>query len=115
MSGDIVSATAIRKLLDDGVDINDYVPFNRKEYNFIEQKDMFKFLKEVFATESLETIKTFKLVDEGIENRFKKILEETDNLDDFINMANSKRYSSSRIKRTICNIILRNKKDSGLQ
>lgn len=110
LEGKIASATAIRNGLKLGEDISRFIPYDINDFKTQNEDDLFEKLKSQLEKYSEEQLREFKLVDEGIEYRFKKLIADVNTLEEFVNLANSKRYSSSRIKRTILNIILENKK-----
>lgn len=110
LEGKIASATAIRNALANGEDVSNFLPYDITKCTIQNNDDIFEKFKSQLLKYNEEQLREFKLVDEGIEYRFKKLISEVNDLDSFINLANSKRYSSSRIKRTILNIILENKK-----
>ncbi len=80
--------------------------FNR--YNF--NSKYFDLLKYILLTKSSIELDEIHLIEEGIQNLFKKNIVETDNMDDFVESCVSKRYSRARIKRTIIHILLNTKK-----
>lgn len=49
-------------------------------------------------------------VDEGIENKIKKVIFQSNNLDELINNVKSKRYTYSKLKRMFMHILLSIKK-----
>jgi hypothetical protein len=73
--------------------------------------DYFKFLKYKLLSSSSEELQTIHLVDEGIENLFKKKIIEANNMNEFIEACISKRYTYARIKRTIVHILVNTKKE----
>ena len=108
-----VSASAIRKLIRDNKDISSYTPYSDEILNADKYylDEYFPYLKHKLLTTSSEELTTIHLVNEGIENLFKKQIIEATSMDDFIGKCISKRYTHARIKRTICHILLNTKKD----
>ncbi|MGL4183606.1 MAG: nucleotidyltransferase [Metamycoplasmataceae bacterium] len=98
------SATQIRRMIKNNEDISKFCPLKIKKYQCIEDKYN-KFQKIVRKTSS-EKLREIKLVSEGMENLFKKNID-IETYDEFINKVTSKRYTSSRIKRTMLYIILK--------
>ena len=45
-------------------------------------------------------------VDEGIENRIKKVINDSNNWDELVNNIKTKRYTMSRVRRAIYNLFL---------
>ncbi|WP_041362883.1 nucleotidyltransferase [[Mycoplasma] mobile] len=103
------SASYLRTLIYKSEDISKYSPMifetipDRIE-NYYEE-----FKQKVIST-SKEELAKISLISEGLENRFKKIVLEAQDYDSFVNKANSKRYTSSRIKRIMLYILLDIKK-----
>ena len=108
-----VSASAIRKLIRENKDISSYTPYSDEILNADKYylDEYFPYLKHKLLTTSSEELTTIHLVNEGIENLFKKQIIEANSMDDFIGKCISKRYTHARIKRTICHILLNTKKD----
>ena len=113
ISLDSISASGVRKLIKQGKDINMYTPYYSEitsmEKYYID--DYFDILKYKLMTSSSQELQTIHLVDEGIENLFKKNIIKSKNMQEFINLCISKRYTFARIKRTIIHILVNTKKD----
>ncbi len=110
LDSNIVSATSIRKALKEKKDIKKYVP--KVTYDMLSKiytlDDYFDLLKyKIIVSDNLSEIQT---VDEGIENRLKKYIFESTNIEDLINKIKTKRYSYNRIKRMLVHILLDFKK-----
>ena len=60
-----------------------------------------------------EELKQIKLISEGMENLFKKHINEK-TYEDFVNKTNSKRYTSSRIQRAMLYVLLQIKKEENI-
>ena len=108
-----VSASALRKLIKENKDISEYTPckdiIESASKHYLD--DYFDILKYKLLTTSSEELTTIHLVNEGIENLFKKQIIESKSMEEFINKCVSKRYTFARIKRTIIHILLNTKKD----
>ncbi|SJZ45014.1 nucleotidyltransferase [Mycoplasmopsis verecunda] len=107
---EFASATKLREMLKQNQDISQYSPMKIK-YN--KKRDIAytyaKFASYVKRT-TAKKIAQFKLIDEGIENLFKKQVLLNNNYVDFIEACVSKRYTRSRIQRCYLNVLLRIKK-----
>lgn len=107
INNDIVSATSIRKALKEGKSINRNVPETTlKELSdlvFIE--DFFPYLKFKILSD-LDYLNKYNLVDEGIENKIKKHIYESNNLDELIMHIKSKRYTYSKLRRMFTHILI---------
>lgn len=106
----ISSATIIRESIKNSIDIKDYIPSKIIEYSnepvFID--NYFNLLKyKILSTDDL-TI--YHGIDEGIDNRIKKYIKESDSLEVLIQKIKTKRYTYNRIKRTLLYILLDIKK-----
>lgn len=99
------SASKIRELIWENKDVSKYTPmkFNIKKLDRIENYYP-KFQKIIKETSSEELAK-IKMVSEGMENLFKKHIDAL-TYNEFVNRTNSKRYTSSRIKRVMLYILL---------
>lgn len=108
-----ISASGVRKLIKENQDISKYTPYNNEimtmEKHYLD--DYFDILKYKLNTCSSTELQTIHLVDEGIENLFKKKILESNNMNEFINKCVSKRYTFARIKRTIIHLLVNTKKD----
>ncbi len=104
LTSEIASATSIREALKNGTDISKYVPSISYKYlsnvKFID--DYFDFIKYKIITDDLSKYQT---VDEGIENRLKKVINDISNVEDLITKVKSKRYTYNRIKRMLIHIL----------
>lgn len=107
-----VSAKAIREALKNNVDVSEYTPMKedlKDELFYLDE--YFDLLKYKILTMSVDELNNIHLVEEGIENLFKKKIVESHNMNEFINLCVSKRYTFARIKRTIIHILLNTKKE----
>ena len=113
ISLDSVSASGVRKLIKEGKDISLYTPYadkiNEMEKFYLD--DYFKILKYKLLSTSSSELQSIHLVNEGIENLFKKKIITATNMNEFIESCISKRYTYARIKRTIIHILVNTKKD----
>lgn len=107
-TGSISSATSIRLAKDN---IKPFVPpltyeiYEKK--GFIDNNKIFNYLKyQILSSDNLDNI---LFVDEGIENSLKNIIK-YDNLDDFLCNLTTKRYTTTRIKRTLLCVLFNIKK-----
>lgn len=107
-----VSAKAIREALKNNVDVSEYTPMNDElKDNLFYIDEYFDLLKYKLLTMSVDELNNIHLVEEGIENLFKKKIVDAHNMNEFINLCVSKRYTFARIKRTIIHILLNTKKE----
>lgn len=105
-----VSAKAIREALKSNKDISEYTPMKLdNELFFLD--DYFDLLKYKLLTMSSEELNEIHLMEEGIENLFKKKIVEAHDMNEFISLCVSKRYTFARIKRTIIHLLINTKKE----
>lgn len=106
-----VSARAIREALKNNVDVSEYTPmYNNLKENLFYLDEYFDILKYKLLTMTTDELSSIHMIEEGIENLFKKKIVDSHNMNDFINACVSKRYTFARIKRTIIHILLNTKK-----
>ena len=106
-----VSAKAIREHLKNGGSVEEFTPMNLKDNELFYLDEYFDLLKYKILTMSAEELEGIHLMEEGLENLFKKKIVDAHNMNEFINACVSKRYTFARIKRTIIHILLNTKKD----
>ena len=102
---EIVSATNIRNKINNNEDISKYVPSSTLP--FIEKitlNDFFETIKYKIITE--HDLSIYLDVDEGIDNRLKKIINECKNIDELIENTKSKRYTYNKIRRMLIHILI---------
>ena len=111
----IQSATAIRKLLKENKDVSKYVPMsvdkllrNRKIIDFNDFTDQLKYITKSSTSEDLFDI--FGTT-EGLENRILKV-KEFNSTDELIHKILTRRYTNSKIKRTLIHILCNSKKET---
>lgn len=105
-----VSAKAIREALKNNKDISKFTPMSFDNELFY-LDEYFDLLKYKVLTMSVEELNAIHLMEEGIENLFKKKIVDSHSMEEFINACVSKRYTFARIKRTIVHILLNTKKE----
>lgn len=101
----ITSASSIRYALENNENIDSYIPDKTKEYinNPIFNSDYFNLLKYKILTE--KDLSIYQTVDEGIENRLKKYIITSKNLNEFILKVKTKRYTYNKLNRMFNHII----------
>lgn len=110
ITGNITSATSIRKSLNNKEIIKNTIPKESlKLINNISLNDYFDYIKyEIISNDKLDEILD---VDEGIENKLKKEIHNSKTVEELILNVKSKRYSYNRIKRMLLHILTNTKKD----
>lgn len=106
----ITSATSIRKNINDSNLIKNTMPKNVIKYiNNIDYNKYFELLK--YQIISSDKLNEYIGVDEGIENKLKKVIFECNNINELILKIKSKRYSYNRLQRMLLHILCQNKKE----
>ncbi len=102
---EVVSATNIREKLNNNIDINKYVPDNSLPYiKNISLNDYFTILKYKIITE--HDLSIYLDVDEGIDNRLKKVINKVNNTDELLDKIKTKRYTYNRLRRMMIHILI---------
>ncbi|MBR4830314.1 MAG: nucleotidyltransferase [Bacilli bacterium] len=105
IEGSIISANAIRDNINK-IDIKKYVPKNAIVNYYT--PSYFELLKyKIISDDHLEE---YNLVDEGIENRLKRYINESNSIEELIDKVKSKRYTVNKLKRMFISILLSFKK-----
>ena len=99
---DIISATNIRNKIKNNKNIERFIP--EGNINQIDENLLFKLLKYKIITE--QHLDKYLTVDEGIDNRLKKIINDVSSVDELILKTKSKRYTYNRIKRMLIHILI---------
>ena len=103
----ITSATSIRNAIKNKKNIKKYVPI--ETYNYLKQnthfdEDYFEYLKYKIISE-IDSLDKYFNVDEGIENRIKKYIYDSYNLEQLIEKIKTKRYTYNKINRMFTSIL----------
>ena len=110
-SNNIASATYIRKLIfDNNLEYKQFTPmiFDKVPDRI---ENYYSNFQDIVKNTPNEELKKIKLISEGMENLFKKHID-APSYDEFVNRVNSKRYTSSRIKRTMLYVLLNIKQEN---
>lgn len=111
---EIVSASNIREKIKENIDITNYLP--NEVVNSLIRIDysiFFKLLKSKIITDS--DLSSYVDVDEGIEYRLKKYINDVDNFFDYINLIKTKRYTYNKLNRMFIHILIGLKKCDNLK
>ena len=105
LDSDIVSASTIRKLLKDGVNVNNYLPYNIYDYLSEIDEDKYFALLKYQIINNIDCLDKFQTVDEGIENRIIKYINMVNSKEKLILKVKSKRYTYNKINRMFTHIL----------
>lgn len=108
-STSIASALSLRNLINLNESIDYFIPSYNYDFVKIEKANekLYELLKYNFITRDINEFKNISIVTEGIENRMNSFINSS-SYNEFLNNVQTKRYSLSRVKRTILQIVLNN-------
>lgn len=110
INSDISSASSIRNNINNIDIIKNTMPKESLDKLInISINNIFDILKYQINTE--DNLSIYKDVDEGIENKLKKEINNVDNINDLITKIKSKRYTYNRLNRMFIHIITKHKKE----
>lgn len=99
----IISATNIREKIKNNIDITEFVP-NPSYINKVNYDLYFNLIKYKILTD--KDLSKYLTVDEGIENKILKVINECNTLEELINKVKTKRYTYNRINRMFIHILI---------
>lgn len=99
------SAQALRKELLSGNDVSSYTPMTFSSAAYHHLDDYYPYLRMLLLTFSSNDLRSLFMMDEGIEQLLKAKAVKCDTLDSFLQATTSKRYSTSRIRRTLIHLL----------
>lgn len=101
----IASASLIRKKIQENQSISQYIPNNTEKYLYknLTLENYFPYLKYKIITE--DDLSIYQTVDEGIENRLKKEILNTNSWQELIEKVKTKRYTYNKINRMLVHIL----------
>lgn len=106
----ITSATSIRRNLTDTKKIKNTMP--KDSISFISDINHDKYFDLIkYQIVSSDNLNDYLDVDEGIENKLKKVISNSNNLNELILNVKSKRYSYNKIQRMLLHIVCKIKKE----
>lgn len=98
------SATAIRKAIKEEKDYTTQTPMHSLTSTF-SFENYYSYIRTILLTTPSETLHQLFLMDEGIENNLIKNAKAASSYDEFITLCVSKRYTRSRIQRTLIHLM----------
>lgn len=101
----IASATAIRSSFLQHQDVHHVTCMADELSNDYEMKNYYPMIQNLLLTLSPTYLSSLFLMDEGIEHHLIKQARVCHNYDDFLSACTSKRYTASKIRRTLCHLM----------
>ena len=101
----IANATLIREKIQKNEDITKYIPKNEENLllKSLSLNSYYPYLKyKIYSTNDLSIYQT---VDEGIENRIKKVINNSNNWEELVQNIKTKRYTYNKINRMLIHIL----------
>ena len=107
ITNNIISANLIRKLHQENKDINQYIPYKQEKYiyNNISINNAFPYLKYQIINQK-NNLDRYLTVDEGIENRILKFINNSSTWEELVMNIKTKRYTYNKINRMLLHILL---------
>ena len=100
----ITSASNIRNKYINNENISHLIPYYNNNLYKITMNNLYPYLKYKILSES-NTLNIYQTVDEGIENRIIKYINESNNYEELINKIKTKRYTYNKISRMLLHIL----------
>ena len=100
----ITSASNIRSIYMQGKDISNLIPYNSNILYTIDMNNSFNYLKYKIITEG-KNLNKYQTVDEGIESRIIKAINNSNNYEELIKNIKTKRYTYNKISRMLLHIL----------
>lgn len=99
---EIISASNIREKINNNIDIKKFIP--EGHIVDINYDLMFMLLKYKIVTD--DNLDSYLSVDEGLDNRLRKVINEVNSVDELINKVKTKRYTYNRLMRMLIHILV---------
>lgn len=108
----IASATALRKAVFEGEAIHSYIPdssyhfFREQMEEKVSWEAYFPYLKYQLTIKTESELREIYQMTEGLENRLKSLIEESDSFEEFMRKVKTKRYTQTRLQRLFTYVLL---------
>ena len=107
----IISASNIREKIKNNIDIKEYIPEGK--INTVNNDLLFNLIKHKIITD--DNLADYETVDEGLDNKLKKVINDVNSIDELIDAIKTKRYTYNRLNRMLIHILLGIKKNDNKQ
>ena len=105
ITSNIVNASLIREQFKNNLDISNYIPsYNTNKLYNVSVNDFYPLLKYQILN-NINNLDKFLTVDEGIDNRIKKYIKNSNNWNELVNNIKTKRYTYNKINRMLMHIL----------
>lgn len=105
INNSIISASLIRNLYLTNKEITPYIPKNTEKYLYknLSNESYFPYLK--YKVISSKDLSIYQTVEEGIENRIKKVIYNSNSWEELVQNIKTKRYTYNKINRMLIHIL----------
>lgn len=105
INNSIISASLIRNLYLNNKDITPFIPNNTQKYLYknLSNESYFSYLKYKILTS--KDLSIYQTVEEGIENRIKKVIYQSNSWEELVQNIKTKRYTYNKINRMLIHIL----------
>ena len=105
INNSIANASLLRNMYNSNQNIDDYIPKNTTKYLYknLTNESYYSYLKYKIITE--KDLSIYQTVDEGIENRIKKVINKSNTWEELVKNIKTKRYTYNKINRMLIHIL----------
>lgn len=105
INNSIANASLLRNMYNSNQNIDDYIPKNTTKYLYknLTNESYYSYLKYKIITE--KDLSIYQTVDEGIENRIKKVINKSNTWEELLKNIKTKRYTYNKINRMLIHIL----------
>lgn len=105
LASSFASAHALRRALAAGEEVTAYTPMNLTSMPLMTLAAYYPYIRLQLLTLSTGYLRSLFMMDEGIEQRLRACAETSETLTAFLHAATSRRYTASRIRRTLIHLL----------
>jgi len=105
LSGGLASASALRNALFKNEDICAYTPMHTDDQEMHTLDEYYPYIQGLLLSTSPAYLHTLFMMDEGMEHQLRKNANQCDNMTDFLTASTCRRYTTSRIRRTLIHLL----------
>ena len=100
INSDIISGTAIRELINKNKSVKEYVVSDKDIYYGVNREKLYPLLRYQIIN-NIDSLDKYNTVDEGIDNRIRKVIYESNSWEDLVFKIKTKRYTYNKINRML--------------
>ena len=105
INNSIANASLLRNMYNSNQNIDNYIPKNTTKYLYknLTNESYYSYLKYKIKTK--KDLSIYQTVDEGIENRIKKVINKSNTWEELVKNIKTKRYTYNKINRMLIHIL----------